>query len=59
MTRLGHFAPGDIVIMDNLGSPNGRPVRQAIRGAGAKLLFLPPYSPDLSPIEQVFTSLSP
>ena len=51
------LAPGDIVIMDNLGSHKGQPVRQAIRGAGAKLLFLPPYSPDLNPIEQVFAKL--
>ncbi len=49
--------PGDIVIMDNLGSHKGRPVRRAIRAAGAKLLFLPPYSPDLNPIEQVFAKL--
>lgn len=51
------LAPGDIVIMDNLGSHKGRPIRKAIRGAGAKLLFLPPYSPDLNPIEQVFAKL--
>jgi transposase len=49
--------PGDIVIMDNLGSHKGAAVRQAIRSAGAKLLFLPPYSPDLNPIEQVFAKL--
>ena len=49
--------PGDIVIMDNLGSHKGQAVRQAIRSAGAKLLFLPPYSPDLNPIEQVFAKL--
>ena len=49
--------PGDIVIMDNLGSHKGQPVRKAIRSAGAKLLFLPPYSPDLNPIEQVFAKL--
>jgi Transposase and inactivated derivatives len=48
---------GDIVIMDNLGSHKGQPVRRAIRGCGAKLLFLPPYSPDLNPIEQVFAKL--
>ena len=51
------LAPGDIVIMDNLGSHKSRPVRQAIRAAGAKLLFLPPYSPDLNPIEQAFAKL--
>lgn len=51
------LSPGDIVIMDNLGSHKGQAVRQAIRSAGAKLLFLPPYSPDLNPIEQVFAKL--
>ena len=49
--------PGDIVVMDNLGSHKGRAVRAAIRAAGARLLFLPPYSPDLNPIEQVFSKL--
>ncbi|HEV2677306.1 MAG TPA: IS630 family transposase, partial [Aliidongia sp.] len=49
--------PGDIVILDNLGSHKGRPVRRALKQAGAKLLFLPPYSPDLNPIEQVFAKL--
>lgn len=48
---------GDIVIMDNLGSHKGHAVRRAIRTAGAKLFFLPPYSPDLNPIEQVFAKL--
>jgi len=49
--------PGDIVIMDNLGSHRGKAVRKAIREAGARLLFLPKYSPDLNPIEQVFAKL--
>ena len=49
--------PGDIVIIDNLGSHKGKAVRQAIRAAGAKLFFLPKYSPDLNPIEQVFAKL--
>jgi transposase len=48
---------GDIVIMDNLGSHKGQAVRQLIRTAGAKLFFLPRYSPDLNPIEQVFSKL--
>ena len=48
---------GDIVIMDNLGSHKRQAIRRAIRAAGAKLLFLPPYSPDLNPIEQVFAKL--
>jgi len=47
----------DIVVMDNLGSHKGSAVRHAIRAAGAKLIFLPPYSPDLNPIEQVFAKL--
>ena len=49
--------PGDIVIIDNLGSHKGKAVRRAIRAAGAKLFFLPPYSPDLNPVEQVFAKL--
>ena len=49
--------PGDIVVMDNLGSHKGKAVRQLIRSAGAKLLFLPKYSPDMNPIEQVFAKL--
>jgi transposase len=48
---------GDIVIMDNLGSHKGRAVRDLIRSAGGKLFFLPKYSPDLNPIEQVFAKL--
>ena len=48
---------GDIVIMDNLRSHKSPAVRQAVRAAGAKLFFLPPYSPDLNPIEQVFAKL--
>ena len=49
--------PGDLVIMDNLGSHKGKAVRHAIRAVGAKLIFLPKYSPDLNPIEQVFAKL--
>ena len=41
--------PGDIVVMDNLGSHRGKVVRQLIRSTGAKLFFLPKYSPDLKP----------
>lgn len=51
------LAPGDIVIMDNLGSHKGAAVRLAIRKAGARLIFLPKYSPDLNPIEQFFAKL--
>jgi len=49
--------PGDIVVLDNLGSHKGKLVRRAIRAAGARLLFLPKYSPDLNPIEQVFAKM--
>ena len=48
---------GDIVIMDNLGSHKRETIRRLIRAAGAKLFFLPPYSPDLNPIEQLFAKL--
>jgi transposase len=48
---------GDVVVMDNLGSHRGKAVRRALRQAGARLLFLPKYSPDLNPIEQVFSKL--
>jgi transposase len=43
---------GDIVVADNLGSHKGKAVRRTIKAAGARLLFLPKYSPDLNPIEQ-------
>lgn len=49
--------PGDVVVMDNLGSHKSAAVRASIRAAGARLIFLPPYSPDLNPIEQVFAKL--
>jgi len=49
--------PGDVVIIDNLASHKSQAVQNAIRAAGARLLFLPPYSPDLNPIEQVFAKL--
>jgi transposase len=49
--------PGDIVVLDNLGSHKSRAVRHAIRDARAHLAFLPPYSPDLNPIEQVFAKI--
>lgn len=49
--------PGDVVVADNLGSHKVAGVRDAIEARGASLLFLPPYSPDLNPIEQVFAKL--
>jgi transposase len=51
------LAPGEIVILDNLGSHKGKAAREAIRARGAHRIFLPPYSPDLHPIEQVFAKL--
>jgi transposase len=55
--RVPTLKAGDIVNRDNLSSHNGQAVRKAIWDDGAKLLFLPPYSPDLNPIEQVFSKL--
>ncbi len=49
--------PGDIVVMDNLGSHKGAGIRAAIEAAGASLLYLPPYSPDFNPIENAFAKL--
>jgi len=49
--------PGDIVILDNPGSGTGEAVRNDIRAAGARILFLPLYSPELNPVEQVFARL--
>jgi transposase len=54
---LPTLRPGDIVIVDNLGSHKAKAIRRALRAVGAKLFFLPPYSPDLNPIEQVFAKL--
>ncbi len=51
------LAPGDIVVMDNLGSHKGGIIRRMIRAVGARLFLLPPYSPDLNPIEQVFAKI--
>ena len=49
--------PGDVVVLDNLKAHKVDGVRQAIARAGAFLLYLPPYSPDLNPIEQLFAKL--
>jgi transposase len=51
------LSPGDIVIMDNLGSHKRPGIRAAIEAAGATLLYLPPYSPDFNPIEKAFSKL--
>jgi len=49
--------PGDLVVMDNLAAHKVAGVREAIEAAGAEIAYLPPYSPDLNPIEQVFAKL--
>jgi transposase len=51
------LAPGDIVVMDNLSAHKVAGIAQAITAAGASILYLPPYSPDLNPIEQLFAKL--
>jgi transposase len=56
-TLVAGTQPRDVVVMDNLGSHKGRAVRRAIRAADATLIFLPAYSPDLNPIEQLFSKL--
>jgi transposase len=48
---------GDIVVLDNLGSHKGEAVRRAVEAHGARLRFLPPYSPDINPIELLFAKL--
>jgi transposase len=54
---LPSLNPGDIVIMDNLGSHKAAVLRRLIKAAGARLWYLPPYSPDLNPIEQTFAKI--
>src|SRR5437762_11432211 len=49
--------PGDVVVMDNLAAHKMAGIEEAIAAAGASLLYLPPYSPDLNPIEQFFAKL--
>ena len=49
--------PGDVVVLDNLAAHKVAGVREAIEAAGAELLYLPPYSPDLNPIELAFAKL--
>ncbi len=51
------LSPGAIAVMDHLGADQAAGVREAIAAAGAKLLYLPPYSPDFEPIEQLFAKL--
>jgi transposase len=51
------LTPGQVVVMDNLSSHKGSRVRELIEGRGCELLYLPPYSPDLNPIEETFSKL--
>ncbi len=51
------LGPGDVVILDNLSSHKRTSTRQLIESAGAELMFLPPYSPDLNPIEMIFAKV--
>ena len=51
------LAPGDVVVMDNLSAHKVAGITEAIRAVGASVLYLPPYSPDLNPIEQAFSKL--
>jgi transposase len=57
LRKCPSLKPGDIVIMDNLGSHKSAEVRRMIRTVGARLWYLPPYSPDLNPIEQAFAKI--
>lgn len=51
------LSPGDVVVMDNLSAHKGPRVEQLITAAGAELRYLPPYSPDLNPIEKAYSKL--
>jgi len=51
--------PGQVVVLDNLSAHKGDGVRQAVEAAGARLLFLPAYSPDFNPIELAFAKVKP
>lgn len=53
----GQLRPGDVVVMDNLSSHKRQRTRELIEATGARLLFLPPYSPDLNPIEMIFAKV--
>jgi transposase len=51
------LSPGQVVIMDNLSAQKGGRVRELVEGAGCELLYLPPYSPDMNPIEEAFSKV--
>jgi transposase len=54
---IPELSPGDVVVLDNLAAHKVAGLREMIQAAGASLLYLPPYSPDLNPIEQAFAKL--
>ena len=54
---LPALRPGDIVVLDNLGSHKAKALRPMLKTAGARLWYLPPYSPDLNPIEKAFSKI--
>ncbi len=54
---LPSLSPGQVVVMDNLGAHKGDRVRELVEGMGCEVLFLPPYSPDFSPIEEAFSKV--
>lgn len=54
---LPSLSPGQVVVVDNLGAHKGDRVRELVEGRGCSLLFLPPYSPDFSPIEEAFSKI--
>lgn len=54
---MRELKPGDIVVLDNLSSHKSEHARKLIESCGARLIFLPPYSPDLNPIEMVFSKI--
>ena len=54
---IPELRPDDVVVLDNLAAHKVAGVRKMIQAAGASLLYLPPYSPDMNPIEQVFAKL--
>ncbi len=61
-TYIEHFLtpilrPGQVVVMDNLGAHKGERVRELLESRGCELLYLPPYSPDLNPIEEAFSKI--
>ena len=51
------LSPGQVVVMDNLSAHKGGRVKEILEGAGCELVYLPPYSPDMNPIEEAFSKV--